>query len=240
MGTTSSNIENALSELSKGIGNRTSRTPTFMASVLSVSDDKSRLRVRLCTGRVIEVPVSILKNISALGTVSTDDESFGLTSGEIDVSTEPGELIQQLAEEISRLSRLLDIAHQRLRPSTSSPTGSSAAAADQVQTPATIKSSDIVQPATIVKIPFSGVAGFPKPVDYGKPTFQYIQDWSIFQLLHCSLTQPPRVVATGHDGNRPDRVAQIEFVLDAAPGTPLGTAYNAQLQLNVVLVQETT
>jgi hypothetical protein len=240
MGTTGLGIEDALSDLSKGIGSKKAAASPFVASVLSVSEDKSRLRVRLCTGRAIDVPVSILKNMSALGTVSTEDESFGVASGEIDISTDSGRLIQQLADEISRLSSLLDIARQRLRAPSASTAASAAVQADQGNRPATIQLSDTVLPATIVKIPFSGIAGFPKPVDYGKPTFQYIQDWSIFQLLHCSLTQPPRVVATGHDGNRPDRVTQIEFILDAAPGTPLGTAYNAQLQLSVTLVQETT
>jgi hypothetical protein len=230
-------IQDALSEVVKGVNRKVSRRSELVAAILSVSEDRSSLKVKLCTGRVIDVPVSILKNIVPLGTAKSDDESFGIASGEIDESTDAGKLIRQMADEVIRMSRLLETAHHRLRLREAGITGAhNGTNTSQITRP----SSDTVLPETIIKIPFSGIAGFPKSVYYGKPVFQYIQQWSIFQLLNCYLTQPPIVVVTGHDGNRPDRVAEIQFVLDAAPGTALGATYNATLELDLVLVQETT
>lgn len=235
-------VQDALSEVVKGVNSKVSRQSELVAAILSVSEDRSWLKVKLCTGRVIDVPVSVLKNIVPLGTAKTEDESFGIASGEIDVSTDAGKLIRQMADEVIRMSRLLETAHHRLRLQEAGITANHTGAREsQITGPlATLASSDTVLPETIIKIPFSGIAGFPKSVYYGKPVFQYIQQWSIFQLLNCYLTRPPNVVATGHDGNRPDRVMEIQFVLDAAPGTPLGASYNATLELDLVLVQETT
>ncbi len=235
-------IHDALSEVVKGVNRKVSHRSDLVAAILSVSEDRSWLKVKLCTGRVIDVPVSVLKNVVPLGTAKSDDESFGIASGEIDVSTDAGKLIRQMADEVLRMSRLLETAHHRLRLHEAGITaGQNGANSSQLNRPSvTLASFDTVLPETIIKIPFSGVAGFPKSVYYGKPTFQYIQQWSVFQLLNCYLTQPPIVVATGHDGNRPDRVTEIQFVLDAAAGTPLGSSYNATLELDLVLVQETT
>jgi hypothetical protein len=235
-------MQDALSEVVKGVNRKVSHRSEVVAAILSVSDDRSWLRVKLCTGRVIDVPVSVLKNIVPLGTAKSEDESYGIASAEIDVSTDAGMLIRQMADEVLRMSRLLETAHHRLRLHEAGKTGAGAGATEsQIMRPTTtLSSADTVLPETIIKIPFSGVAGFPKSVYYGKPTFQYIQQWSVFQLLNCYLTQPPIIVATGHDGNRPDRITEIQFVLDAAPGTPLGAAYNATLELDLVLVQETT
>ena len=108
-------IHDALSEVVKGVNRKVSHRSDLVAAILSVSEDRSWLKVKLCTGRVIDVPVSVLKNVVPLGTAKSDDESFGIASGEIDVSTDAGKLIRQMADEVIRMSRLLETAHHRLR-----------------------------------------------------------------------------------------------------------------------------
>ncbi len=191
----------------------------------------------------MDIPMSILKNVKALGTAKTEEESFEIASGEIDVSNDAGMLIQQMAHEIIRLSRSLQTAQERYLQAQNPHVQKTVAQVDYAQAHRSTKKVspfDTVLPEAIVKIPFSGIAGFPTAVTYGVPTAQHLQDWSIFLLKNCFLTQPPQVIATGHNGNRPDRPIEIQFVLEAAHGTPLFTPYNAQLELDVVLVQETT
>jgi len=236
------NIQNALSEVVKGVNTKLARRSEFVTSVISVADDRSRVKVKLCTGKVIDVPMSILKNVRYLGSAKTEEDSFEIASGEIDISTDTGILIQQMAHEITRLSRSLHASQERFLL-LQNPEKNKAAQIDHAEAPKSAKRVapfDTTLPETIVKIPFTGIAGFPKAVTYGVPTSQYLQDWSIFLLKNCFLTQPPQVIETGHDGNRPDRPIEIQFVLDAAHGTALFTTYNAQLELDVVLVQETT
>jgi hypothetical protein len=230
-------MQTSLLEVIKRFPSKAAHRSEFVTPVVSVSADRATVKVRLCTGSVIDVPVSVLTSMAYLGAAGTDDESLMIASGDIDVSTDSGILIQQLANEIIRLTRQIAEAKQPL----SVPSGG-------VQLPVEadgdkvlgIQAGDTVLPEAIIKIPFTGTAGFPKAIYYSKPVFQYIQQWSIFQLLRCSMIQPPQIIATGHDGNRPDRITEIQFVLDAAPGTPLGTTYNGQLELDVTLVQETT
>jgi hypothetical protein len=62
-------------------------SPRFVASVTSVSDDRSSIRIKLCTEAF-----SMCRQLSSripiyLGTASHQNERWGLGSGEIDVST---------------------------------------------------------------------------------------------------------------------------------------------------------
>src|SRR5437764_1184215 len=97
-----SRMEEAMSELAAGITTGQVRAPNFVTSVVSISKDRSSVKVKLCTGSLMDVPVSILKNVTHLGTVTNEEECLGIASGEIDVSTDIGKLIQTMAREIHR------------------------------------------------------------------------------------------------------------------------------------------
>jgi hypothetical protein len=237
-----SGFASVLSEVVKAAKTKSARPSKFVTSVLSVSDDRSRVKVKLCTGRVIDVPISILKNVTFLGTASSGDESWAMAAGELDLSTDVGTLIQQMAHEITRLSRSLQTAQGLLR-SHATDTNKPLAHAEESQAtnPKTAMTPfDKVLPEQIVKIPITALAGFPHAVVYAAPFSQYIQQWSVFNTVNCYLTQSPTIIETGGPAGRPAQILEIQFVVDAAHGTPLYTTYNAQLVLDLTLVQFTT
>jgi hypothetical protein len=97
---------------------------------------------------------------------------------------------------------------------------------------------DTVLPETVIKLPFTAVAGVPHSIQYYTPnSFQYVKKLDI-QPIRCFQTRSPRVI--GWVFNRPDEPLAIEFELEAAHGTPLGTNYSAELDLYVTLEQLTT
>jgi hypothetical protein len=60
-------------------------------------------------------PISILRNVFPLGVVESDQVRFAIASGEIDVSTDVGKLIYEMATEIDRLARSLRIVEEKLQ-----------------------------------------------------------------------------------------------------------------------------
>jgi hypothetical protein len=238
-----SGFASVLSEVVKAAKTKSSRPSKFVTSVLSVSDDRSRVKVKLCTGRVIDVPMSILKNVTFLGTASSGDESWGIAAGELDLSTDVGILIQQMAHEIIHLSRSLQTAQEGLLRSHATDANKPLVRAEEspATTPKTAETPfDNVLPEQIVKIPITALAGFPHAVVYAAPFSQYIQQWSVFNTVNCYLTQSPTIIETGGPAGRPAQILEIQFVVDAAHGTPLYTTYNAQLVLDLTLAQFTT
>jgi hypothetical protein len=233
-------IEKAVSDLATHTKIDRVRRSRFASSVVSISDDHSTIRARLCTGKVIDVPASILKNVEYLGTMTNDEDRCGIVSGEIDVSTDVGRFIQQMAHEIMRLSGSALSADERLSRSQGTSEYTAVAPTGEVlqgELKEQFVPFDRPLPFGVIKLPFTAIAGFPHQVRYLAPTFQYLTQWSVTPL-HCVLTRAPFVFewVTGH----PDQVLGISFVLEAPPGTPVGITYNAQIDIFGVLVQATT
>src|SRR5918912_259945 len=180
-------IKKALSALATEIQTQPLHRSRFAASVVSISDDYSCVKVKLCTGSIIDVPVSLLKNVTYLGTASNENERRGIASGEIDISTDAGMLIQQMAHEITRLSGSLQTAHEQLLRFQGADTNKTLVQTEQV--PATeskkrMSPFDIPLPYSVIKLPFMAVAGSPHKLWYRTPEFQYLKDWSV-EPLHC-------------------------------------------------------
>jgi hypothetical protein len=216
------------------------RRRSFTTSVMSISEDHSSVKVKLCTGGVIDVPISIVKNVTHLGTVTTGDECRSIASGEIDVSTDVGKLIQQMADEINGLSRSLEAA-RRLQGTDVNRISSAAEKSAIVRLKTDIAPSDTVLPRSLVLIQWDGIAGDPYSpyfVFYQAPPHQYLSSWEVIGLVNCFFKSPP-VIADyeNFDPNKPDG---LQFFPDAAHGTPIGTRYTGAIKLSVVLVQETT
>ena len=226
-----STLELAISAIATGISTEQARQPVFAASVVSIAPDRSMAKVKLCTGSVLDVPMSLLKKVTHRGTATSGEESLGLASAEIDVSTDVGMLVQQMAREVERLSRALQTAKERLRIAQSTETNAE---------PATSAIPfDVVLPPTGVKISFDGIAGNPdRPafVFYQAPPFQYIQDWEVVGIVNCYFKFPPIVGGIDAEG----RTLGLQFFPDARHGTPLGTPYTGSIIVNVTLVQLTT
>jgi len=151
-------------------------SPRFVASVTSVSNDRSTIRIKLCTGAFLDVPTAVLKNPIYLGTASHQNERWGLGSGEIDVSTGTGMLIQQMAHEITRLCRLSH--SSRERSSRVQGTETNSLSAQTEQPPGEKKKSklppfDTELPPQSIKLSFDGVAGTPVTIRYTTPPTQY-------------------------------------------------------------------
>ena len=235
-------LERTLSELSAGFKSKAVRRSQFVTSVLSIAEDHSSAKVKLCTGGVIDVPTSILRNVTYLGTVTNDNECMGITSAEIDVSTGVGMLIHQMAQELSRLSRSLQLNEEGLARLQGLGINSISARSEEIPASGSkthVTPSDTVLPITVVKIPFQGVAGDPyRPyfIFYQAPAFQYIEEWELIGTVNCFFKAPP--IVGGIDGE--GHILGLQFFPDAAHGTPLGTPYNATIIIDVTLVQRTT
>lgn len=235
-------LEKTLSELSAGFKSKAVRRLQFVTSVLSIAKDHSSAKVKLCTGAVIDVPTSILKNVTYLGTVTNGNECLGLASAEIDVSRDVGMLIHQMAQELNRVSRSLQVTQEGLARLQGAGINKISAQSEELAVTGSkthVTPSDTVLPSTVVKIPFQGVAGDPYApyfIFYQAPAFQYIQDWEVIGTVNCFFKAPP--IIGGIDGQ--GRTIGLQFFPDAAHGTPLGTPYNATVILDVTLVQLTT
>jgi hypothetical protein len=236
-------LEEALSALAKARDVHTSHVnrSRFAASVASVSDDHSNIRVKLCTGAFLDVPTSLLKNTTYLGAASQENESWGLASGDIDVSTDAGMLIQQMAHEINRLCRLLQTKRERLEATETNSLSARAEQPSGEDVRPKLDPSDIPLPPQSFKLNFDGVAGVPVTLRYTTPPTQYIAvpyvghpTWTVNVLYGCFFTKPP-LVADPWGFN-----TWIEFYCDAAHGTPINQHYSAFLTLTVELVQRTT
>ena len=238
-------IDNALSAISSEIHAKPVRNPWFTGSVTSISDDRSTIRVKLCTGANLDVPRSLLKNLTHLGTASYDNERCGLASGEIDVSTDAGILFQQMAQEITRLCRLLQTTRERLFPGQGGEIAGSVASHVEKTSGEGIKSkldpSDTPLPQQTMKMAFRGIAGSPVIVRYDAPPNEYIAvpfvghpTWSVSNFNGCFFTQPPQLADPF------GRNTWINFFCDAAHGTPIGQSYSASFWLTVDLNLRTT
>ncbi len=240
----SDSTDQALSDLAKAIKIQQVCAPIFVTSVLSISEDHSSAKVKLCTGSIIDVPKSVLKNVTYLGTVTCGDETRGIASGEIDISTDVGKLIQQMANEIIRLSGTVKSSQEALRRLQNTTTGQVSSLSEEESQAVRLKPKqtpfDTVLPGTVIKIPFQGVAGnLNNPfffVFYAAPAHQYIQEWEVLAHPNCFFVSPPIVGGIDTDG----KVLGLQFFPDAPHGTPLGTPYSATINLYVVLVQRTT
>jgi len=231
-----------LSDLTKGMKAEPVRNSRFTGSVVAVSDDHSRIRVRLCTGSFLDVPTSVLKNLRHLGTTGQNGEQLGLVVGDLDTSTDAGVLIHQMGLEITRLSQLM-------RGSSTvqgAETGSVTVRGDAVD-PNRVKPDfgTVVLPPETIKMSFNGIAGSPVTLRYHAPPNEFIGfnqgDWTVSNFQNCFLTQPPVLGPwTPMPPSEPLMNAWIEFNCDAAHGTPVGQFYNAYFFLTVVLVELTT
>ena len=229
-----------LSEVVQTLESQGSPAPRFGALLLTVSEDRSAATVKLCTGSVLDVPTSILKNVSHRGTLTVGDQRCGLVAAEIDESTALGAFVRQLATEVDTLSRALAAARKKLRRQELQRTGADTEANAASQAPESVGDPlDTVQPPTAVKLSFEGIAGNPnRPafVYYQAPPFQYIQQWDVIGMVNCYFKWPPIVGSIDAQG----RTTGLQFFPDAQHGTPLGTAYSASIIVNLVLVQLTT
>jgi hypothetical protein len=231
-------MADAFSGLAKRLQTKLNRRANFAASILSISDDHTHLRAKLCTGSVIEVPVSLLKNIVHLGSADSENDHLEIVSADIDVSSDGGMLAMQLAHEVARLATLLGNVREQL--SVASGTGVRYSSSESVNLTQDnlVKAAvplDTPLPYSVIKLPFQGTAGSPYKLWFTAPPFQYLTDWSI-NLVHCILKQPPAVIVATPQGNP----TLIFFWADAPPGTPLGATYNGEVDVFGVLVQETT
>ena len=114
-----------LAGLSKQLSAAASHGRSFTVHVISLSDDGTHAKVQLCTGTVIDVPASILRGVTPLGTLDCRGQRKTLAMGWLDNSTDAGKLITQMAVEIQRLARSLHTLKARSltgpSPSVSSP-----------------------------------------------------------------------------------------------------------------------
>ena len=238
-------VEETLSALDNGIKAGTVLQSQFVTSVVSITEGRSHAKVKLCTGRMFDVPISLLKNVADLGSVEDDAGRRAIAVGEFDISTEAGVLLQQMAHEMTRLSHSLSIARNRLRRrhDINLDTSKTLAMAEDVPAAAskiTVTPFDTVLPGVSIKVVFKAVSGTPHYITYNAPDFQYIQTASIRidNLVSCYISYPPSVNAyiTGHR----DQTLGFSFGLEAEHGTPLGVTYEGWVYINVVLVQLTT
>src|ERR1700687_233487 len=235
-------IAQALTDIAAGIKREQARPAVFVASVVSIAEDHSSTKVKLCTGCILDVPMSILKKVTHRGTVRSGDECLGIASGEIDVSTDVGVLIQQRAHEIDRLSHALQASKEGLRHAQGADINNISTPSDETPIAGTRTSAtpfDIVMPPTAVKVTFDGIAGNPnRPafVFYQAPPFQYIKEWEVIGIVNCFFRFPPIVGGIDAEG----RTLGLQFFPDARHGTPIGTPYTGTIIVNVVLVQLTT
>ena len=137
---------------------------------------------------------SLLKNVTYLGRVQNGDERLVVASGEVDVSTEAGRLLQQAAKEIGRLSVSLQASQNRLRRLLQAGNGT-LAQSDEVPpsaVPIEVVPFDRTLPTASVKLQFWAVAGTPHYVVYEPPAdYEYILQWSLTGLYNCYLTEKP-------------------------------------------------
>ncbi len=238
--TKKSDLGSTLMQISTSLSKKSvSSSKTFQARVLSINDDKRGARIRLCTGSTFNVPVDVFKRVIHTGTVTVDNECSAIVRAEFDDSTPTGMLLKQLALEVERLSYALNVAKMQLQQSRTEGTGVAPDMQAKGATSAILPPLDIVEPATVVKIDFNGIAGdINKPafVFYQAPPFHYIQSWEVLATPNCYFRFPPMVGGIDAQG----RTLGVQFFPDAAHGTPLGTPYSASISLYVVLVQETT
>jgi hypothetical protein len=233
------NSKKTLSEITRGLRKGPALQTQFILPVASVSEDGATANVKLCTGGALHIPTSLVKNIASLGNVQSGDERLAIVSGEIDVSTDAGKALQQTAHEITRLSRTLRTTQEELLRLKRARTPVAANEENEpVGSELQIVPFDYVLPSATIKIQFFAIAGDGHTIVYTVPDFHYIEKWSVSALYNCFMTRQPFITAfiTGH----PDWPLQIEFFLEAAHGTPLGTNYYGAMELDLVLVQETT
>ncbi len=233
-------IREAISDLATGITTKQGPAPHFVASVVSVSEDRSSVKLKLCTGSLVDVPTSILKNLVYLGTVTTGDDCLGVASGEIDASTDSGRLIQKLAREIQRLSNALTVAQEGLRRFGATDVPTTLAASEEASSATArlrVAPFDITLPSQIIKLTVNGVAGDPVKyaVIYAAPFSAYIQEWEVFSHPGCFFKMPP-VVGYAPDGT----IIWLQFYHEASHGTVIGTPYTATIVLSIVLSLRTT
>jgi hypothetical protein len=235
-------VEQALSDLATGLKTEQARLPRWVASVVAIAEDHTSAKVKLCTGGLIDVPISILRKVTHLGTVTSWDECLGIASAEIDVSTDVGVLIQQMALEIYRLSRSFEAARgglQRLQGTDINNVSAPFEKTPVARPKSDVAPSDTVLPQEFPKIQFNGIAGDPyRPyfVFYAAPAHQYINEWEVISLQNCFFRSPPIIGGIDFDG----KTLGLQFFPEAAHGTPVGSPYTATITLQVVLVQRTT
>lgn len=239
-------LEDTLTQISDALQKKGSTRPskTFQARVLSIDDDKRSARIRLCTGSTLNAPIDVFKRVIHSGTVTVDDECSALVRAEFEESTRAGAFLKQLALEVERLSYALNVAAMQLQRSRARGSGVAPEVQAKDGTAGIHPPFDVVEPATIVKIDFNGIAGEgglygpgkPAFVFYAAPPFHYIQSWQVLNTINCYFLSPPIVGGIDAQG----RTLGIQCFPEAAHGTPLGTPYSASIWILVVLVQETT
>jgi hypothetical protein len=235
-----SEANKAISEIAVELRREPIRQTEFVVMVESISADGSTAKIKLCTGGTLHVPTSLAASVRSLGHVRSGNERYALTSAEIDVTNDAGKVLQEAAYEIARLSQRVRITSEESRrlkiPGASSEVGS----IHLPQTTVNLQPSDYSLPVTFVKMSFFALAGNLHQIDYVSPPLQYIYYWRLVGLGNCYLIQPPQVYAWYVDPSGIKHPAGINFYLEAAHGTPLGTRYFGSIELEVGLVIETT
>lgn len=209
----------------------------FVLPVETVSDDRNSVKVRLCTGGSLEVPIAALKSARRLGHILVDSERLEVASGEIDRSNHSGRLLHQMAIEFQRVAETL----QTIRGGASR------------------QPLDYGQPPALIKLPVSGTAGQPVKITYTAPEYHYIQnvlypgdvggiagyvaEYVTFSGCFLLEDQSQLVLtpAPPADPNvRGNLLTGLILTVDAQHGTPLGQKYFASVWIKVTLIQETT
>jgi hypothetical protein len=150
-----------LADLGKQLSAEKSHSRSFTLPVISVSDDGNRVKVQLCTGTVIEVPASILRGVTPLGALECNGQRKTLAMGWLDHSTDAGKLINQMAAEIQKLARSLQILKARSLTGQSPSVSSSCPTlrGQQVLAPKLVPQDGERTQTAYVKLPVSGRGG---------------------------------------------------------------------------------
>ncbi|HTQ02415.1 MAG TPA: hypothetical protein VMI54_01120 [Polyangiaceae bacterium] len=100
-------IGQTLRQIEQSLGSAPARSNRFVASVVALTADRASARVRLCTGKLLDVPLSLIKSVRNLGQTASGEEQAALVAAEFDTSTAAGRFVADLAAELERLTRSL-------------------------------------------------------------------------------------------------------------------------------------
>jgi hypothetical protein len=244
--------------LAEGLKPAPASDQAFVLPVESVAEDRQSVKVRLCTGGSLEVPIAALKSAKRLGHALVDSQRFEIASGEIDRSSSSGRLLHHVAVELQRAAGTLQTIRGGAPAATSSPVAPMAAKPRPANQTAPRPFDYTVAPITI-KLPVSGTAGQPVTVTYHAPQYHYIQnllypgdvgDIAGFVTEYVTFTgcffieNQSKLILTPAPPSDPNvhgnLLTGVAITVDAQHGTPLGQFYFGSVWLKVTLIQETT
>jgi hypothetical protein len=212
------------------------RATQFALQIESFSENSTMARLRLCTGGRLDLPTYLAKTLVPTGHVEYGKERHALVLAELDVSTDEGKAVREIARELSRVSMKLRAAQNQIRrgrsPGALPPSEQNAIPEEAAFPPIPF---DINLPVREVKVSFFAIAGDPETVMYDAPHDQYIASFRVLELSNCRLTFAPYTQFL--ERGQP---TEICFPVDALHGTPLDQRYFGTILLQVALAEFTT